>query len=658
MSKTSVIDQNKNQVSVSEISLGRFSEIRDAGSENLLDSRKISMSYSSSQYQPNHQPPTEASGLKNRVDSDCESSEIPQYPVDESAAYKADEEEDESPIVPSLLPPEPGDVSELPSLYWRPHANESKVDFGQSQLDVGPEKAASQCHSYVAGHVESLSYGVNGIGGGSSKRLSDIAASSQSSSSPASTIRENIEFQRCESLCVSVSEPQLSSTREITDDCIELGLSVKRVHFLKDTRPAEQLLSKMSSQQARPFEEKPNLCSTARNHSTVTPTASLEANGSSAATPAASVNGASQKKISEPNKEPLEKESSKALGQPNQEWVNTSQNITGPNDRSAFTPESWLAVFSNTSALSTPLLMNKIKEHVMRQQGRGMSSAHVTPSESSGIGGSGFEITDITDRQSGQNLSSLLKSHSRTGMSIPTMSAIDSSASSPVTVKPEKPNPGEVATSMPSAASIRQSPAGRHTLAALPVQFSEPITGIRSETPINDEAKMDFKENGFTRLTSTVMKKVPAPENTSGSSAVLPQAKGNVSVKRPMSLSNAPVVKCNRSHVHFGGSKVRQTQKQSLVIRNSSFKDGLDLELRIKDSEDFYIIDMEQSLVSRFQIHLDARQERLVELVFRPRSLGPVASKLNLYPRCETAKKVKYTVSDDIILYSWDIIIT
>ncbi len=58
-----------------------------------------------------------------------------------------------------MTPHEVGEISELPSLYWKPH-DESHIDVRQSHLESVLEKEAiSNCHSYVAGHVESLSLG-------------------------------------------------------------------------------------------------------------------------------------------------------------------------------------------------------------------------------------------------------------------------------------------------------------------------------------------------------------------------------------------------------------------------------------------------------------------------------------------------------------------
>ena len=603
--------------------------------------------------------------FENSAVSECDSSRHPENSVDESAAYKADEEEDDSPAIPSLNLHEAGETSELPSCYWRPAENESRLDIGQSHLDLVPGRLPSQCHSYVAGHVDSLSAGSNCVTGGASLRPSDIAtATSQSSCSPASTVRENTDF-RSDSLCVSVSEPQLSSTREITDDCIDLGLcGPKRVHF-----NAESQQPQLPKPLQLPFQETlldatPNLCSTARSYVAVTP---------------------AQNKMCTPTRDSRQELTKSALQmksteQPSttqapagQEWHNV-QNFTLPQDQTGFTPDSWVAVFSNTSALSTPGLMNKIKDHVLRLNGQAMHSLRAPPSESSGIGESGFDITENSNHVSVRSMASISQppseasTHSFTPASVASFPQQNASTNIPL-------KESAITTSSSESKSN-----GRHTIAALPIQSIK--TGacasgdIRSQTPVNEAAELDFKGNGFTRLTSTVMKKVPPTEakppavvpNFKGNSmdkrptfpseptvakkvfpteakppTVAPNFKGNLMDKRP-TLPSAPIIKCNRTHIHFGGAKVRQSQKQFLVIRNSSFTAGLDLELRIKDSEDFYIVSAHQSMISRHKVHLDPRQELSVELVFQPQSLGRLNTKLNLYPRCEAAKKVKYTV--------------
>jgi hypothetical protein len=57
------------------------------------------------------------------------------------------------------------------------------------------------------------------------------------------------------------------------------------------------------------------------------------------------------------------------------------------------------------------------------------------------------------------------------------------------------------------------------------------------------------------------------------------------------------------------------------------------------------VLDENRSLVSRRNFQLEPRQECCLELVFQPHNLGPLTAKLNLYPRCESAKNVKYTVN-------------
>ena len=103
----------------------------------------------------------------------------------------------------------------------------------------------------------------------SGRQLSDVGCSSQGSTSPASTVRENTDVAHCDSI---IPEPQLSSTREfsqITDDCIELGLSTKRVTFHPDISQASLEAHRLrhDTMPVPPdMQSVPNLCSTARSH--------------------------------------------------------------------------------------------------------------------------------------------------------------------------------------------------------------------------------------------------------------------------------------------------------------------------------------------------------------------------------------------------------
>lgn len=525
------------------------------------------------------------------------------------------------------------ETSELPSLYWKPHA-ESLIYDGHSHLEPSLMKGpTSNCHSYVAGHVESMSHESDG-----SRRPSEIAASSQSSSSPASTIRENTDFPRCESL---ISEPQLSSTREITDSYIDVSSSEKRVHFQADASHAEIShisVEKQHLQLASLLEvsSKPNLCSTA-----MTPTAkasehvmrilaNLSQKGNSFV---------EQEHESQQVNHTVDVETeSKNL---NIEWERIERELT-QHDPNGFSPESWVAVFSNTSCLSTPLLMNKIKEHVLRLNGRGMSSG-LLPSESSGIGGSGFEITE-SGVESGSYLPSNKSAANFVHASLAHEKDISSQASSskmnPSHFKSLESSQYQTNPVMPPPAAKIEAKffKNRHTLSAMPTRDAvkhEPVM------PIEGLAKSEFNPVDFARLTSTAIKTMPAT-NVAKSSSSATQPKLN-SAEIQQSLQ-APLIKCNKSQVYLGGAKLRQTQRQNVVIRNSSFEQALELELRIKDSEDFYMLNENRTLVSSHNFRLEPRQECCLDLVFQPQNLGPLASKLNLYPRCQSAKKVKYTV--------------
>lgn len=69
----------------------------------------------------------------------------------------------ESSAVPSVLVQEPAEMSELPSLYWKPTGSQSKMEKPPSEVNEEVEnsqweKRASQCQSYVTGHVEAGRY--------------------------------------------------------------------------------------------------------------------------------------------------------------------------------------------------------------------------------------------------------------------------------------------------------------------------------------------------------------------------------------------------------------------------------------------------------------------------------------------------------------------
>ena len=536
-----------------------------------------------------------------------------------------------------MTPHEVGEISELPSLYWKPH-DESHNDVGQSHLESVLEKEAiSNCHSYVAGHVESLS-----LGSDSSRRPSEIAASSQSSSSPASTIRENTDFPRCDSL---ISEPQLSSTREITDDYIDLSSSEKHVHFLPDPPHEEISHLTMGTQNLQlgsllEVSSKPNLCSTA-----MTPSAKSSEHVMRI------LANLSQKG----NFADLEQDNQLMTSQMNQvldvdvtsrnldlEWERIERELT-QHDPNGFSPESWVAIFSNTSSLSTPLLMNKIKEHVLRLNGRGMSS-ELIPSESSGIGESGFEITE-----SRADSAYVLQSNSNCIRQLKTTESVNNSdifsrtstgtANLPQQIVTESKQQLATESKRQLATPVLVSPTlaeidgkvmnCRHTLSAMPTRST---ANRELKTPIDGLAKSQFNEKDLAQLTSTVIKKIPATGVKADFIESQPSHQG-------------PLVKCNKSQVYFGGARIRHTQMQNVVVRNSSFKQVLGLEVCIKDSNDFFVLNENRSLVSRRNFQLEPRQECSLELVFQPHSLGPLTAKLNLYPRCESAKNVKYTVN-------------
>lgn len=461
---------------------------------------------------------------------------------------------------PCLTLQEIGETSELPSLYWKPQ-DESHIDVGQSHIEsVLDPGAISHFSSYVAGHVESLS-----LGSDSSRRPSEIAASSQSSSSPASTIRENTDFPRCDSL---ISEPQLSSTREITDDFIDQSSCERRVHFLPDPQRAEISHISMPAQNLQlgsllEVSCKPNLCSTA-----MTPAAKASehvmrilANLSQQGNITCEHEPEVQSVTSRVNKASNVETTSRNL---DLEWERIERELT-LHEANGFSPESWLAVFSDTSLLSTPLLMNKIKEHVLRLNGRGMSSG-LLPSESSGIGGSGFEITE-SRADSAYGLPSSNKSTNNFARrSLLNNNDISSRTSSgkfnptelnqqPVFPLPVPPTPADIDGKLMK---------NRHTLAAVPTRSS---VNREPQTPV--EKISEFNDKDFCRITSTVIKKNATPDVPKSSVGVA-QVKTNL-IESAHSL-HEPLVKVNKSQVYFGGARVRLTQIQNVVVLNSSFK--------------------------------------------------------------------------------------
>ena len=513
-------------------------------------------------------------------------------------------------------------VGELPSMYFKKALEVSDSSKRESEAE---KFLTSDCHSYVVGQIDSLS-----LGGLGQHHASDVGTS-RSSTSPASTVRENYsDFPHYDSV---ISEPQLSSTREITDDCIvDLGLSVKRVHFLGNPESERVEISHISleSEPRRldslmDMPSTPYLSSTARSHlltSTESKRLLMDQEDDD--------NAEENNELTLPGNEMDELKS--MIEHIDQKWQRAEQEMT-LHEISALTPEAWVAAFSNTSSLTTPLLMNKIKEHVLRLQGQRMSLA--LPSQSSGIGGSGFEITEDSRINSGSHR---LSNKNSTGLHLPRdkssySSVVERKNSIPSMDKQAKYASQSIAgvvADLPIAkreTAVR--PQVRHTLSALPSQRKEKVENPGKSAPSGmkgqaTDGKTDLNENNI-KLTSMV------------------KMASSVDTSKPVTAS-PPNVKCSKSEVYFGGVKVRQCQKQSLIIRNSCFKQKIDLELLIKDTDSFFIVEENQSLVTRRVLQLDPRQELSIILAFQPHNLGPVSSKLNLYPRDSVNKKLKFTV--------------
>jgi len=104
------------------------------------------------------------------------------------------------------------------------------------------------------------------------------------------------------------------------------------------------------------------------------------------------------------------------------------------------------------------------------------------------------------------------------------------------------------------------------------------------------------------------------------------------------------VVKDNKSKIYFGGCRVGQSLSQSLVVHNPSSKERLRLELQIKDTPGFQILDAESTPTSRLVIKLDPRQEQTIDLLFGPKSIGPSMTELRVFPLIENMPRFLYTV--------------
>ena len=517
------------------------------------------------------------------------------------------------------------ETSDLPSMYWK-RPIDAKSELARSNTEVPDEvKQASKCTSYVAGHVEFPSYCFQNS---QRPRLSDIASSSQSSSSVASTVRENSDFPRYDSI---LAEPQLSSTREITDDCVELAASYKdpnadRIKTARDVGASLPLLEMPQSpsfahRSAKRVDSSPGL----QNAIEILAQSVIDGNGS--------VHDL-QNMVQH-----LDKEYEKEL----QGQAKVQQTA---NDRTGLSIESLIAVFSNTSALSTPLLMTKIKDHVLRLR----AATSVIPSDSSGIGGSGFDshmdhlessesrfpsdatcqATDVANIR--DSLADVYNGCGSTATSAPVIPTVAIVPATPVAAQPASDRPF-VKTPVANSQSLKE----RHTFSTMPTH-STPTVGQQRPKMGTNGLKTGQE---FAHVTSTVIKKVPPPEFKVPAA---PKAKASLMEQR---LANAPVVKCNRSHVFFGGAQAagrRRMLKQQVVLRNSSFKESLQLELRIKDGAEFQLLDENQATVSRRVLLFEPRQECSVDLAFQPANFGNLTTKLNLYPRCGSPKNLKYTV--------------
>ena len=150
-----------------------------------------------------------------------------------------------------------------------------------------------------------------------------------------------------------------------------------------------------------------------------------------------------------------------------------------------------------------------------------------------------------------------------------------------------------------------------------PLKSRHTLATVDHSTP----AAKSPKTNDFTRVTATVKKKI-SPASGGG-----------------------PIIKTSRSSIYFGGCKGRSVQREFTIVnsRSSSYL----MELRFKDCkfDDFKIVDGDGSHVSQLSFPLDRNEKRTVSVVFQTRRLGAISSTLNIYPRSEATKHIKYSIA-------------
>ena len=110
-------------------------------------------------------------------------------------------------------------------------------------------------------------------------------------------------------------------------------------------------------------------------------------------------------------------------------------------------------------------------------------------------------------------------------------------------------------------------------------------------------------------------------------------------------MSGGAIIKTSRNSIYFGGCKGRSIQREFTIVNSRS---GCYLmELRFKDCkyDDFKIVDGDGSLVSQLSFPLERSEKRTVKIVFQTRRLGPISSTLNIYPRSEATRHIKYSIA-------------
>lgn len=436
--------------------------------------------------------------------------------------------------------PEPDD-SELPSLYWKPTP---AGDATNLDTHIEKQEILEDCVSYLAGQVD----GVKLLPSHPKYSSTHVMAYQDTSDLTLNCDKSTRLYEQS-----LISEPQLSSTREVTCDEADESSIVSKVSTVRNNNQPSQQSSL-------------GRCSTSSNnkHSHVKSNPD-SCNQTGHTTGSGGIHS--------------------QLGNNNASCSTSTIKSTAKS--TAYNPDTWISLFTNTSSLSTPLLMNKVKEHILCIKGTSAINPGAITFGSSGVGESGFEVTATN-----------------TG---------DRTVASP-TLKPSSPCPEEVRSSVTPAE--QQKPCNQP-----------------DDAPRGSMAPLD---------TSTTHSRASSASRESLPSSRYSEHDMNAGAKEE-TLSKNALLKCNKSQIFFGTAKIGSKQTGKLIIRNSSYEDSLILDMCIKESPTFRIVESDGELVSNSRAVLEPRQEQIVNLCFQPASVGSSTAKLNIYPRSQS-KKVKYSV--------------